>query len=209
MIRVIWGRKSGNILLVWFYNSLMMPSAPDFTRRLLGLPGRLVPYALQRPVLALVLNEAFREPLKFGELAFLEASAIRIRVHDLGIDWLITLRGGRFLPLDRELPADVCISGDSLGFALLATRRADPDTLFFQRRIRVEGDTELGLGLKNTMDSMDWDDLPAPLRRVLQGLGLLFERLRWPSLTPDTGPGELSATAGTGTAPRPRPRSCD
>jgi predicted lipid carrier protein YhbT len=189
----------------------MLPASRPLLRRLLGLPGRLVPYALQRPVLALVLNEAFREPLKFGELAFLEANAIRIRVHDLGIDWLLTVRGGRFLPLDRELPADVCISGDSLGFALLATRRADPDTLFFQRRIRVEGDTELGLGLKNTMDSMDWDDLPAPLRRSLQALGLLFERLqhRWPAFSSGPRPGVLSATAGTGTAPRLRPRSGD
>jgi predicted lipid carrier protein YhbT len=62
-------------------------------------------------------------------------------------------------------------------FVLLATRQADPDTLFFQRRIRIEGDTELGLGVKNTMDSMDWDDLPPPLRLFLQGLGRVIERL--------------------------------
>jgi predicted lipid carrier protein YhbT len=65
---------------------------------------------------------------------------------------------------------------------LLATRRVDPDTLFFQRRIRVEGDTELGLGVKNTMDGMDWDDLPAPLRHMLRTLSRLFAQLerRWP-----------------------------
>jgi predicted lipid carrier protein YhbT len=60
---------------------------------------------------------------------------------------------------------------------MLATRRADPDTLFFQRRIRVEGDTELGLGIKNTMDSMDWDDLPLPIRRLLQAISLVIARL--------------------------------
>jgi hypothetical protein len=28
------------------------------------------------------------------------------------------------------------------------------------------------------MDSMDWDDLPAPLRGMLQVLGQLFDRLQ-------------------------------
>jgi len=142
-----------------------------------GLPGRLIPYALQRPVLSLVLNQAFREPLHYAELDFLQGRAIRIRVHDLGINWLLTVDAQRLVPLDRGRREDVCISGDAAGFALLATRRADPDTLFFQRRMRVEGDTELGLGVKNTMDSMDWDDLPAPLRRVLRALGELMARL--------------------------------
>ena len=43
--------------------------------------------------------------------------------------------------------------------------------------LTIEGDTELGLGVKNTMDSMDWDDLPPPLRLFLQGLGRVIARL--------------------------------
>ena len=82
----------------------------------------------------------------------------------------------RLVPVDRAQQADVCISGESLEFILLATRQADPDTLFFNRRIHIEGDTELGLGVKNTMDSMDWDDLPMPLRKLLQGLSVLIAR---------------------------------
>lgn len=35
-----------------------------------------------------------------------------------------------------------------------------------------EGNTQLGLGVKNTMDSMDWDDLPLPLRFGAHGAGL-------------------------------------
>ena len=81
--------------------------------------------------------------------------------------------------IDRTLPEDVSIRGNGLDFILLATRRADPDTLFFQRRIRVEGDTGLGLGVKNTMDSMDWDDLPMPLRRLLQGVSRVLEKLHF------------------------------
>jgi predicted lipid carrier protein YhbT len=158
----------------------MLP-IPEFIRPIaktvIGIPGRFIPYPFQKQVLSLVLNQAFRDPLHHGELDFLDGAKVRIKVTDLNFDWLISVGKDSFVPIERELEDDVCISGEGPDFILLATRQADPDTLFFQRRIRIEGDTELGLGVKNTMDSMDWDDLPAPLRKLLQGLGLLIEKL--------------------------------
>jgi predicted lipid carrier protein YhbT len=158
----------------------MLP-IPDFVRpiakKIVGIPGRVVPYQVQKPVLSAVLNQAFREPIEHGELDFLQGASVRIKVTDLCIDWLISVDSDGFAPLERELKEDVCISGEAPDFILLATRKADPDTLFFHRRIRIEGDTELGLGVKNTMDSMDWDDLPLPLRKLLQGIGVIIEKL--------------------------------
>ena len=158
----------------------MLP-VPELVRpiakKIVGIPGRVIPYPLQKQVLSLVLNQAFREPLQHGELDFLDGARVRINVTDLNIDWLISVGSESFTPIDRELTEDVRISGESPDFILLATRHADPDTLFFQRRIRIEGDTELGLGVKNTMDSMDWDDLPVPLRRLLQGVALIIDKL--------------------------------
>ena len=158
----------------------MLP-VPEFIRpiakTIVGIPGRVIPYPLQKQVLSLVLNQAFREPLQHGELDFLDGARVRINVTDLNIDWLISVGSESFTPIDRQLIEDVRISGESPDFILLATRHADPDTLFFQRRIRIEGDTELGLGVKNTMDSMDWDDLPVPLRRLLQGIALIIDKL--------------------------------
>ena len=139
--------------------------------------SRWVPYSAQKPVLSLALNEALREPRSNGDLDFLEGHSVRIRVDDLGIDWLIGIRAGHLRPLDRRQPEDVSISGDLSDFTLLATRQADPDTLFFQRRIRIEGDTELGLGVKNTMDSVDWDDLPLPLRTLLGVIARFLQQL--------------------------------
>ncbi|MBT8056606.1 MAG: SCP2 sterol-binding domain-containing protein [Gammaproteobacteria bacterium] len=159
----------------------MMLPVPEFVRdtarRAIGMPARVIPYGAQKPLLQRALNQAFREPLQEGELEFLEGHCIRIRINDAGVDWLIAATETGFVALERERPEDVCISGDLWDFTLLATRRADPDTLFFQRRIRIEGDTELGLAVKNTMDGMDWDDLPPPLRHVLRGLGQVIERL--------------------------------
>ena len=153
----------------------------DAARLAVGLPARLVPYPAQKPLLQAALNNALRVPLEDGSLEFLEGRRVRIRVTDAGIDWLIEAAEDRLLAVDRELPEDVSISGELADFVLLATRRADHDTLFFQRRIRIEGDTELGLGVKNTIDAMDWEDLPPPLRILLQQVGRLLDRLPPPS----------------------------
>ncbi|MEZ5482089.1 MAG: SCP2 sterol-binding domain-containing protein [Porticoccaceae bacterium] len=50
---------------------------------------------------------------------------------------------------------------------LIAARKADPDTLFFQRRLRIEGDTELGLEIKNLIDGIDLNALPLLLNKLM------------------------------------------
>ena len=52
--------------------------------------------------------------------------------------------------------ADLAIGASAHDFLLLAQRREDPDTLFFSRRLVMEGDTELGLLVKNTLDAIDF-----------------------------------------------------
>jgi predicted lipid carrier protein YhbT len=51
---------------------------------------------------------------------------------------------------------DLIISASAYDFYLLAMRKEDPDTLFFNRRLVVEGDTELGLIAKNTLDAIEY-----------------------------------------------------
>ena len=49
---------------------------------------------------------------------------------------------------------DVTIRASLADYAALALRREDPDTLFFTRRLVIEGDTALGLELKNALDAL-------------------------------------------------------
>ncbi|MDP3863323.1 MAG: SCP2 sterol-binding domain-containing protein, partial [Rhodoferax sp.] len=51
--------------------------------------------------------------------------------------------------------ADLTISASAHDFVKLARREEDPDTLFFNRRLAMEGDTELGLLVKNTIDAIE------------------------------------------------------
>ena len=124
----------------------------------------------------MVLNQAFREPLRHGELDFLEGAKVRIKVTDLCIDWLIRVGADRFSPSTGSRMKMFASVARAWTLSCWLPARPIRIRCFFQRRIRIEGDTELGLGVKNTMDSMDWDDLPMPLRRFLQGVGRVIEK---------------------------------
>lgn len=124
--------------------------------------------------LALALNVALARGIMSRE-AFepLEGKVVRIEARDAGSGACLTFVGGRFAAGGRA--ADVTIRACVADFIALALRREDPDTLFFSRRLVIEGNTELGLIAKNALDAVDWARLPttlAWLSRALERLAL-------------------------------------
>lgn len=148
---------------------LPLPSL-DRVLPVLAMPLRLVPHPVQRLPLELALEQVFRASVAEGALEFLEGRCLAIEIEDTGWRWPVALEHGRLRVLARDYPADVVIRGQSPAFLIMAGRLEDPDTLFFQRRLVIEGDTELGLGVKNFLDGLDEDRLPLPLRHALGGL---------------------------------------
>lgn len=143
---------------------------PGIVRRLAGLSLSVVPYILQKPVLEWVLNRVFEVPIADGDLAELAGRTLEVRIRDAGNHWRFGFYRGQIVALDPMGEPDVTIAGDLREFLLLVSQSVDPDTLFFQRRLDVEGDTELGLYVKNLLDSMDWSKVPEP---ALKGLAAL------------------------------------
>ncbi|AHM75978.1 ubiquinone anaerobic biosynthesis accessory factor UbiT [Yersinia hibernica] len=141
---------------------------------LLRGPLKFTPFALQRQILEQVLGWQFRQALLDGDLAFLESRWLKIEVRDLALQWFMTVENGR-LVVSQQAEADVSFSGDANDLILIAARKEDPDTLFFQRRLRIEGDTELGLYVKNLMDAIELESMPMPLRVGLQRLAEFIE----------------------------------
>ncbi|HZD53868.1 MAG TPA: SCP2 sterol-binding domain-containing protein [Woeseiaceae bacterium] len=127
-------------------------------------PLRLVPFATQQAALEVGLNHGFRSALADGDLDFLEGRSIALEIGDLGWRWPITLDEGRLRVREKENPAHATIRGTAFDFLEMASGSADPDTLFFQRRLTLDGDTELGLELKNFLDGTDSAELPAIVR---------------------------------------------
>ncbi|QJD58263.1 SCP2 domain-containing protein [Pseudomonas sp. gcc21] len=132
--------------------------------------SRHLPFALQRLVIEKTMARIFAEPVADGDFDCLRGRWLRLEVTDLGLAWNVT-RTDKGLRLDRTAPSDLCIRGNWREFLLLASRQEDPDTLFFRRRLIIEGDTELGLEIKNLMDSLDPDRLPPRLWQLIQWLG--------------------------------------
>lgn len=135
----------------------------------LRLPLRLLPDALHAGILAVLANHLLRGQPEARRLAELEGRSLCLALEDAGARLHVRVRGGRIVPAGAGAP-DVVIRGRLADLAALALGREDADTLFFQRRLCLEGDTETGLHLKNVLDAMhyDWEAhvravLPAPL----------------------------------------------
>lgn len=120
---------------------------------LAGLPRRLHDAAFEH-----LAAKAMQIPTVTGEFAFLEGRTIGITVTDLGLRWSFGLREGRLVVVADAPEAEV--RGTATDLLLLASRLEDADTLFFQRRLVLTGDTDLGLHARNTLDRLEWEDLP-------------------------------------------------
>lgn len=157
---------------------------------LMSVPVKLTPFALKRQVLQQMLSWQFRQALAEGELEFLEGRWLSIEVRDIGLQWFTSVENDRLIVSDTA-QADVSFSADASDLLMIAARKQDPDTLFFQRRLVIEGDTELGLYVKNLMDAIELEQMPKALRMMLMQLADFVEAgLKSPSETKHTSVGE-------------------
>lgn len=161
-----------------------------FGPSLMSVPVKLAPFALKRQVLEQVLSWQFRQALAEGELEFLEGRWLSIHVRDIGLLWYTSVVDGR-LVVSQQADADVSFSADASDLLMIAARKQDPDTLFFQRRLVIEGDTELGLYVKNLMDAIELEQMPKALRVMLLQLANFVEAgLKSPQKPEQTSVGE-------------------
>ena len=161
-----------------------------FGPSLMSVPVKLAPFALKRQVLEQVLSWQFRQALAEGELEFLEGRWLSIHVRDIGLLWYTSVVDGR-LVVSQQADADVSFSADASDLLMIAARKQDPDTLFFQRRLVIECDTELGLYVKNLMDAIELEQMPKALRVMLLQLADFVEAgLKSPQKPEQTSVGE-------------------
>lgn len=143
------------------------------------MPLGLVPGKLHSTAVVTLLNRVFASALRDGELDFMQGRTLRVLVRDMRLVFCITLVRDRLAAAREGRMPDLSISGNLHAFMLLAARREDSDTLFFQRRLLMEGDTELGLEVKNFLDAQDVESLwlPRHLEQLLLKLLPLYERI--------------------------------
>ena len=138
---------------------------------------------------AQVLNAVLRPRLDPELLGALDGRRVRLRVTDAQVFADYTVARGRFRAVAGAGAPDVAIGASAWDFLQLARRAEDPDTLFFGRRLVIEGDTELGLRIKNALDALELPPLDLQLLAPSRLLDALRARLLGPSSTrgPDQG----------------------
>lgn len=120
-----------------------------------------------------LLNLAAWKSLKDLDWAPLRGKRFCVHMRDTGIRAYFSVsRRGFIAELNEQ--ADVTFTATVEDFTRLALRLEDPDTLFFNRRLLIEGNTDLGLMVKNMLDAVELETvlrhLPAAMSRVVASL---------------------------------------
>lgn len=144
------------------------PPAFSLSRLASGLPALPTSAAF-----VTLFNLAAWRALKDMDWAGVRDRRFCVHVRDLGVKSHFSV-GRDGLRAQFGDHADVTFTATAMDFTRLALRLEDPDTLFFNRRLLIEGNTDLGLTVKNMLDGIEFDALlaalPAPLAFALRAL---------------------------------------
>ena len=145
----------------------------EFPKPLARVISQLPPWPASRAFVA-ACNLAAWPSLMELDWEHVQGRRFCVTVKDMGLRLHFSIRANGF-HAERNGLADVTFTATAQDFARLALRLEDPDTLFFNRRLLIEGDTDLGLTVKNMLDSVELDGLAA---KMPGPLGPLTLRLR-------------------------------
>mgnify|MGYP001245840006 CR=1 FL=1 len=140
----------------------LIPPPERFAQPLRALPQPLVQRGTRR-----LIDLVLAGPLAAGALDDLADRRLGVEVTDLGLRWVIAIGERRIEVLQPDVAVESTVCGTATDLLLLASRLEDADTLFFQRRLQLTGDTELGLAVRNLLDQLPWETIPLWLRIVL------------------------------------------
>jgi len=141
---------------------------------------KLLPFSAQKALLIPALHSVFNEAIEDGDFAFLEHKWLKISVIDLELHWFISIEDNKLImaPANDNIIEDVSFSATGDDLVLIAGRKQDPDTLFFQRKLKIEGDTELGLEVKNLIDAIDIEQLPRSIHGLVDYSATFLQNTR-------------------------------
>ena len=121
--------------------------------RLRGVVERL-PVPPPSFVLARVLDRVLLPKLPADARAALGNRTVEVAISDLGLRVRLQLATGGFRVAPSRSETALRIVAPVASYLRLLRGEDDADRLFFERALVMEGDTEMGLVLKNTLDAI-------------------------------------------------------
>ncbi|MCE9679122.1 SCP2 sterol-binding domain-containing protein [Shewanella sp. AS1] len=144
--------------------------------KVIAKPLTIVPFAIKARVIEKLMDLLLAQQVEDEELDFLTQRWVKIEIVDMGLSFQVSFDKGFCVREAGE--AEVSFSAQTKELVLIAAGKEDPDTLFFQRKLAIEGDTELGLEVKNLLLSIEFDAMPALIRESISRLAVLLQRLQ-------------------------------
>lgn len=132
-------------------------NATSLPRQLAGRVRSLVTRLPQEPpafVLAAALNRWLLPRLPKDAVQALSGRPVQVEATDLGLKLKLQLDPQGFKPAGPALPIALRIVAPASAYWRLMAGQDDADRLFFERLLTMEGDTEMGLVLKNALDAL-------------------------------------------------------
>ncbi len=129
------------------------PGLQELAQRMRGVVRRLPP---QPPsfVAALLLDRVLLPRLDESARRALAGRVVEVEITELGLRVRLRLGERGFATASDRQPAVVRIRAQAAALWRLVRGEDDADRLFFERALVMEGDTEYGLILKNTLDAI-------------------------------------------------------
>jgi predicted lipid carrier protein YhbT len=118
--------------------------------------------------LATALNAFLRRKLPAEVFERLAGEEVAIEVTRPALRASFRVRGRHFAPVRPTGSPYLRFRASAADFMRIAAREEDADTLFFNRRLVVEGDTEAALLVKNALDCIEAPRARRLLKRVLR-----------------------------------------
>jgi predicted lipid carrier protein YhbT len=154
-----------------------LPTPLDIVRRpafYAALPVRKSPELLQQKVIQKLMNDALKTTIEDGDFDCLIGRKVKINVVDADYQFSLGLNTRQELQVSTSqhlgLEPDTEIKLDSDAIIKILTKQVDPDTLFFQRRLVILGDMDLGHEVKNTLDAIEHESLPKLAQWLMNNL---------------------------------------
>jgi len=152
--------------------------------RYLSTTFSFIPSKVHANMLVQFLNKLLMEQMREGDLDFLMDKCLCININDAKIKFYISLIktndiNRKLISMPFNKNNDIEITASTYDFLQLAARQQDPDALMFQRRLIIQGSTELGLQIKNFLDGLDLESsvVFSKIELILKKSLPLFRRL--------------------------------
>jgi len=136
----------------------------------LGWAATRFPSGLNCLVVQQSINTLFSEQIADGDFEFLQDRTLQIEILDAQLFIGLGYQQDKIKCLhfdSQPLKADASLSIKTHHAIKLIQQEIDPDTLFFQRKLKISGDTELAHNVKNTIDTLDPEVMPTLIMKLI------------------------------------------